>query len=262
MLAVTSGNNRIKIASMDDITKQALINRFIDESFRDSADKDYICARVSYRYGLVAQFYWSALQAIEKYLKAILLYNRKNAKKLGHEISKAYTKVLTINDINFRFPKNINKYLAHIEEQGGNRYFEYPRNSYGQELPYLDKTVWHIRQYCFFLRTVALDNGKLKDQFPVNIKEIERNIIKGPTMRNFAFRGTLEDILCDGTSKLREPLVWENFYFGSYKKKVIRFRSLRCSANPIHVLHPEIYPELAKMVDFSRSVRDYFTKKP
>lgn len=105
------------------------------------------------------------------------------------------------------------------------------------------------------------DNGKLVDLFPRNIKKIEGNIIKGPTRRSFTFWGTLEDILSDKKSELRKHLVWKNFYFGSYTKKVIRFRPLLSSANPTHVLHPEIYPELDKMVDFSRSVRDYFTKK-
>lgn len=51
-------------------SKQSAINLYIQESFRDMADKDYIAARVSYRYGLAYPFLWLALQAIEKYLKA------------------------------------------------------------------------------------------------------------------------------------------------------------------------------------------------
>lgn len=55
---------------------EALMNDFATRSFRDIADQDYIAARLSYRYGLYSQFHWQSLQAIEKYLKAILLYNR------------------------------------------------------------------------------------------------------------------------------------------------------------------------------------------
>lgn len=247
---------------MDEITKHALINDFIDRSFRDIADKDYVCARVSHRYGLYTQFYWAALQAIEKYLKAILLYNRRSAKKISHDITRAYDRILNINDIKFKFPKDIRKYLVHIEEQGQNRYFEYPRHVYGRELLYLDKTVWHIRQYCFYLRTVVPNSSKLVDLFPRNIKKIEEKIKRGPSRKSFAFWGTLEDILSDRKSELRKHLVWKNFYFGSYIKRIIRYSSRFSSSNPTHVLHPEIYVELDRIVDFSHSVRDYFTKEP
>lgn len=244
-----------------DETKKALINDFITKCFRDSADKDYISARLLHRHGLNEQFFWAALQAIEKYLKAILLYNRKSAKKLGHDITKAFARVLTINDINFKFPKDIDKYLLHIEEQGKNRYFEYSRYEYGRELLYLDKTVWHLRQYCFYLRTVVPCNGTLVNLFPRNIKKIEEKIKKGPSKRSFAFWGMLEDILSDRRSQMREQLIWKNFYFGIYVKKVIRYSSRFSSSNPTHVLHPKIFVELDKIVDFSSAVRAYFTKK-
>ncbi len=87
--------------------KQSLINDFVNRSFRDQADKDYIVARICYRYSLPQQFLWSALQTIEKYLKAILLYNRKSTINLSHNISKAYEEVLKISDISFDFPEEI-----------------------------------------------------------------------------------------------------------------------------------------------------------
>lgn len=55
---------------------EADLNNFATRSFRDVADQDYVLARIAYRSELYAQFLWSGLQAIEKYLKAILLYNR------------------------------------------------------------------------------------------------------------------------------------------------------------------------------------------
>jgi len=244
---------------MDSITKNALINDFINRSFRDIADRDYVCARLCHRYGLYTQFYWAALQAIEKYLKAILLYNRRSAKKIGHNITKAYDRILDINDIKFKFP-NMRKYLKHIEEQGQNRYFEYPSYVYGRELLYLDKTVWHIRQYCFYIRQVVPDGGKLIDKFPCNISKIEENIKRGPSRKSFAFWGTLENILSDKKSKLRRHLVWKNLYFGSYRKKAIRYSSDFQFSNPTHIINPQIYVELDKIVDFSKSVRDYFKK--
>jgi HEPN domain-containing protein len=43
--------------------------------FRDAADEDYLIARMAARSGLQFQYCWSSQQAIEKYLKAILLLN-------------------------------------------------------------------------------------------------------------------------------------------------------------------------------------------
>ncbi|WP_107804507.1 HEPN domain-containing protein [Nitrosomonas oligotropha] len=65
---------------------RVLINDFATRSFRDIADQDYIAARLSYRHGLYSQFHWQSLQALEKYLKAILLYNRIEAKNINHDI--------------------------------------------------------------------------------------------------------------------------------------------------------------------------------
>jgi len=62
-----------------------LLNDFATRSFRDVADQDYIAARLSYRHGLIPQFHWQALQALEKYIKAILLYNRIKAKDINHD---------------------------------------------------------------------------------------------------------------------------------------------------------------------------------
>ncbi len=56
---------------------------------RDLADKDYISARMSYRVDLTDQFLWSGLQALEKYLKATLLFNNLSTLKLSHHLDKA-----------------------------------------------------------------------------------------------------------------------------------------------------------------------------
>ena len=79
-----------------DTHKRALVIDFIDRSFRDVADTDYVCARVCHRLDLKQQFLWASLQAIEKYLKAILLYNHRSAKRLGHDIEQAYERLQEI----------------------------------------------------------------------------------------------------------------------------------------------------------------------
>ena len=94
-------------------SKQPAINSYIDASFRDTADRDYISARLAYRHRLEQPFLWSALHSIEKYLKAILLYNGESAQKLSHDILKAYQRVLTIPNIPFDFPPDIEKFITH-----------------------------------------------------------------------------------------------------------------------------------------------------
>src|SRR5688500_5683839 len=65
------------------------LNGFATQSFRDQADRDYIAARLACRYELFPQFLWSSQQALEKYLKGILLYNRIKATRVGHDLNKA-----------------------------------------------------------------------------------------------------------------------------------------------------------------------------
>ena len=59
---------------------QVVLNTFASDIFRRQADFDYIAARANYRMHLRQQFLWSAQQAMEKYLKAILLFNGKSAR--------------------------------------------------------------------------------------------------------------------------------------------------------------------------------------
>src|SRR6266571_4943728 len=64
----------------------ALVNDFAVRCFRDIADGDYIAARMACRAALVMQFLWASQQAIEKYLKGILLLNRIPAKDVRHDL--------------------------------------------------------------------------------------------------------------------------------------------------------------------------------
>jgi len=68
---------------------EILLNDFAIRSFRDTGDYDYVCARMAYKAQLYPQFLWSGLQAIEKYLKCILLLNRIEAKNVYHDLEAA-----------------------------------------------------------------------------------------------------------------------------------------------------------------------------
>lgn len=64
--------------------------------FRDAADEDYLLARISMRLRLHHQFYWSAQQALEKYLKCALILNGGNASSQGHDLKKLFDEIAEI----------------------------------------------------------------------------------------------------------------------------------------------------------------------
>jgi len=248
---------------MDKFEKRALVVDFIHRSFRDVADRDYICARACYRLKFSQQFLWSALQAVEKYLKAILLYNDRSAKGLGHNIEAAYRRLDEIEDIDFDIPAVVEEFLRYLNREGANRYFEFPYVTTGDELLLLDRTVWHLRRYCQpFDRELIEINGRKIDSFAMQMKATHHARYKDKPNKFEIASGFLEKVLADKHSPARLELVWRNFWYGTYTRTKLRNVTLHSgSAHPTHVLHPEIFPELDKRVSFSRPVRDYFFKK-
>ncbi|MBA3070380.1 MAG: hypothetical protein FP825_18125 [Hyphomonas sp.] len=62
----------------------------IRRTFLETADATYITARWQFLNGLPFEFYWNALHALEKYLKATLLLNRTKADDINHDIVRAF----------------------------------------------------------------------------------------------------------------------------------------------------------------------------
>jgi HEPN domain-containing protein len=209
----------------------AKINDYITRSFRDVADDDYIAARALYRLRLDRQFLWSALQAIEKYLKAILLYHRISTKELGHNVSRALDRVQSVSTLNFKIPPSTEKFLQRLGAQGIDRYFQQPVCTDGLGLLELDNTIWHLRKYCRAVRVESDPNR------PIN--------------------GRLEDVL-SGASRARDDLIWKNLCFGRNRK--IKFSRRIKWANPSNFIYPEIFTELDELIQFSKPVRDHFLR--
>jgi len=238
--------------------KRRYVIIFIDRSFRDMADKDYIAARILYRVNLGPQFLWSAQQAMEKYLKGVLLYNNASTIKLGHDLEKALKALGQITDIPFDIPDDVRQFIRRLNEQGTNRYFEYPAAALGEELLQLDQAVWCIRRYCYWMRGTVGPATAPVERLPIEIARVhafqEKDIHK--------FRipgGYLEEILRTPKARLREHLVWKNFYYGSYMKRHIKSFTMQAwSANPTHFMRPEIFDDLARLVRFSKPVENYF----
>lgn len=238
--------------------KQRYIIDFINRSFRDMADKDYIAARILYRAKLGPQFFWSAQQAIEKYLKGVLLYSNVSTRKLAHDLEKALQALEQITDIPFDIPDDVRQFIRQLNQQGTNRYLERPAAARGEELLQLDRAVWYIRRYCYWMRGTTGPATIPVERLPTELARV--HAFQEKDVNNFRIPGGyLEKILGTPKARLREHLVWKNFYYGSYTKRRIKnFTMQAWSENPTHFMKPEIFDELARLVLFSKPVEDYF----
>jgi hypothetical protein len=105
---------------------QALLNDFAIRSFRDVGDYDYVSARMAYRAKLIPQFLWSGLQAIEKYLKCILLFNRIPAKNVRHDLAAGVDLIERRAPFELRLSETSRKLIRHLDTYGRFRYLETP----------------------------------------------------------------------------------------------------------------------------------------
>lgn len=209
----------------------ALLNNFAIRSFRNIADGDYITARLAYRGRMLSQFLWSGQQAVEKYLKCILLLNRIKAKKVRHDLSLGLRKIENSGKLQLRLSDVTRDFITYLDTYGKYRYFESPYYTKGAELVYLDKTVWELRRYCT----------------KFNPKLIEQSEKDAP--QKFSLPGGhLEKIIADPTQPGRAALIWHNLFFGKKTRKAVRPTTFFQAENPPLTLHPHILEELLKYV--------------
>ena len=130
------------------------VNSFGTQSFRDQADRDYVAARLACRYELFPQFLWASHQAIEKYLKAILLYNRVKATQVGHDLALAISLTETL-PFKIELSSRSRNFIGHLARVGEFRYIDIPFSVHGHILIDLDLAVWEIRRASGPLRVAA-----------------------------------------------------------------------------------------------------------
>lgn len=239
--------------------KHVYLNDLATRSFRDVADQDYIAARLCYRSGLMLQFVWMAQQAIEKYLKAILLYNGEKTLTLGHDLDEALRRVKGINRIEFKLSDKSLEFLTYIHRQGVNRYLEQPHYTRGLELPKLDKCVWELRLYC---RTIDYELKLAgRNMLDLELDGIRRWQASDAPHKFRILSGFLEKVLKKRDDPRREPLVWQNFCYGSRRRKQVRIPNNSNAINPTHTLHPEHFDMLSQYVRLPKYVLDHFARE-
>jgi HEPN domain-containing protein len=237
------------------------LNSFATECFRNVADADYISARISYRLGLIHQFQWCALQAIEKYLKAILLYNQKSAKGLSHNLEASLERVLSIEAFDIELEEYQKKLIVHLSRNAQNRYLEQHTYTLGEELLHLDSTVWSIRRYCRVLNYEITDTkGEIKNMLELELAKINSEFYKENPHKFLLIGGFLEKVLeRKKGDELRKALVWKNFRYGKHRKRVIKnFTFKSVSHIPPHVRRPENFEFLSKYIDFPKRIKNLY----
>ncbi len=223
--------------------KNILLNDFATRSFRDVADHDYISARLSYRHGLISQFHWQALQALEKYIKAILLYNRVKAKDINHNLARALKHTDKLPFTLNLSPSSL-ELIKHIDNFGRFRYLEISYFTNGPKLVQLDKAIWEIRRYCQVINyEVTLPDGSIKNMLDLQIEMIEQSAQQSP----HKFRimgGALESILDKKENPARAALVWQNGFFSGKARRFVKSPARFHAVNAPLSLHPEILEEV------------------
>ena len=225
------------------LSNDVLLNDFAIRCFRDVADADYIAARLAYRSDLTMQYLWASQQAIEKYLKCILLLNRIPAADVKHDLELGLAKIVGAG-ITLDLTEPTKKFIDYIDTYGRFRYLETCPYMFGEDIIKLDRTVWELRRFC----TLA-EHGrqeKLKDGFVA------------PKVRLSG--GYLEKIIDKDTHPARAPLLWQNGFFGKRIRKKVRVKGGFHANNSPLFLNPHIIEEVLKYVYVPKELQAAYRK--
>jgi hypothetical protein len=208
------------------------VNDFAVRCFRDQGDTDYISARMACRAALVGPYLWASEQTIEKYLKCILLLNRIPGRNVGHKLSAALAAIHNSGKVALDLTPQTRRFIEYLDTYGESRYLEISNYAFGQDIVALDRAAWELRRYC--TPSDAPSQLKLRDG------------IVPPRVRLPG--GTLERIIDDPKHPAREPLLWQNGFFGRRARRRARVPGwFKASNSPLY-LNPQILDEVLKYV--------------
>lgn len=243
---------------MDASLKERYINAAAYQYFRDVADGDYIMARSAFFMILMPQFFHSAQQAIEKYMKCILVLRRVDTKSFGHNLEKLLKKLDEFQDI--FICESSKKFIIEINSIK-TKYLETSYCIFGYECVFLDKLIWELRRYC----DDKIHNNKEYKKFlslDLNNKDIIIDIVKRSiTGHDLSLSsGKLEKILENRDNLLRATLVRDNAFFGDIRKTTVNgipYRFLFENTLLDTVNDEKIYDELCKYIEMPK--REYLS---
>uniref|UniRef100_UPI003F494778 hypothetical protein n=1 Tax=Cupriavidus taiwanensis TaxID=164546 RepID=UPI003F494778 len=231
------------------------LNEVARRSFRDTADMDYIAARLAYRSALLPQFHWAGLQAMEKYFKAVLLFNRIPAKDVGHSLSSALELAKQL-PFPLQLCQSSLEIIEHLDSYGADRYLIYSYAAYGPLLTKLDKAVWELRRYCKVLN-YDLDIGSMKkNMLAAEINRIEA--LDTRTQQSMLIGGLLETIIKNRKHPSRPGLIWNNPYFGLRRRRTVSMRLPSQMVNSPLTLNPHILDSVSTYAHIPKEAKKIF----
>lgn len=237
------------------------LNSFAISSFRDTADFDYITARMAYRSRLIQPFLWSSLQVLEKYLKCILVLNRVNAKKLGHDIGQALKRVNDELPFQLNLRDQTLEFIKHIDTYGRFRYLETPFYVLPYEIFRLDWAVWDIRRYCQVLNyDIEITGQPTRNMLAFELERIEVASLAAPQKFKIS-GGALERIIETRNHPARSALLWQSATFGGRTRSKIRLQSFEQAVNSPLSLHPEMLDYALKFVQLQDDVKTSYREQ-
>ena len=228
-------------------SEAAWINNFAIRSFRDTGDGDYIAARLAIKAGLATQAIWSGLQAVEKYLKCMLLLRRVNSKDVGHKIVEGLRLVNERLGYDIVLPDAEQAVFNHLAESGGDRYLVVSLHLFDHELSGLDALVWRLRQYCDVLDVEHYNDKPSEEVLSRSLDKIKARL-DGEPVGGHLEHGALEKILADQHHRAREGLVWRNAMFGGGQPiRASENFNFVATNSPLY-LNPQIARAVSKLV--------------
>ncbi|MGY4617264.1 hypothetical protein ACVWZ4_002491 [Bradyrhizobium sp. USDA 4472] len=202
----------------------------IEDLFIRTADDNYVLARWCFHQSMNVDFFWLAVHALEKYLKAILLLNGMSSKGIGskqyqHNIVDLYAAVAPLapellpadlNKPDDRMPdeywrvETMVDFLARLyrDGQAHNRYQLFGYSRQAEDLWKLDRAVYSVRRMCRPLEAYVLGRPVAD---AVNISNRE-SLARDPDQwrLNSLLESTMEGKR--GNELMRAALTW-NFPF-------------------------------------------------
>ena len=236
------------------------LNSFAVRSFRDTADRDFIHARLAFRARLVPQFFWSALHCLEKYMKGTLLLNRVSCKDVGHAVTPLLNRMAQTGPFPIPVSDRTQRLLDRLEGMAEFRYFQVSYFNHDVSIYDLDLAVWEVRRYC-----QVLDYSRLPDS--KNLPPLQLELQRVATARDAGQKGTcisggwLEDVLAKANHPARQALIWNNLFFGPSTRKKIRVPAYEEAGNAPLFLHPEIVDEVLKYIKMEKPVADMWRQE-
>jgi HEPN domain-containing protein len=249
-----------------DETSRRFLNAFVSD-LRDIADTDYIAARACHRMMLLPPAAWSAAQAVEKYLKAILLFQCRSVKRFrNHELMPLVEAVKALPSLNFKLPDGADKFITRVSDEGSNRYGDFQRTIDTLDVFELDRLVWHVRRYCQDFLLMPGDEQRYPGESQKRLAAVPSAVRSSATASTFRIdHGYLENVLAGGGFPLRiqrDALVWKNRFYGTRTKGRIRFVRRVGFKKPIHIMRPQIlWPILEPLVHVPSDLREWLKQQ-